>query len=132
MIRSVIGVVLGVVFWLAAFYLLASGVAQLWPDYAVHARQWVKENVFTFTPRSRVLRSRCGYLRGCSGSISQRCILSCIGFASLGGTTWRSCSPLFPRCCWVLDLPMPNAGSQSREIFPDQARNHEHVLICQP
>jgi len=50
MIRSVIGVVLGVVFWLAAFYLLASGVAQLWPDYAVHARQWVKENVFTFTP----------------------------------------------------------------------------------
>jgi hypothetical protein len=50
MIRSVVGVVGGVVFWMAAFLILASGIAQLWPEYAIHGRQWVRESVFTFTP----------------------------------------------------------------------------------
>ena len=49
MMRSVLGVVAGVIFWTLAFYALASGLAQLWPDYALHGRQWVKEGVFTFT-----------------------------------------------------------------------------------
>ncbi|HEY2782399.1 MAG TPA: hypothetical protein VGI90_16575 [Steroidobacteraceae bacterium] len=50
MMRSILGVVVGVAFWMLGFYALASGLAQLWPDYAIHARQWVKEGVFTFTP----------------------------------------------------------------------------------
>jgi hypothetical protein len=50
MVRSIVGVVIGVLIWMAAFYALASGLAQLWPDYAIHGRQWVKEGVFTFTP----------------------------------------------------------------------------------
>jgi hypothetical protein len=50
MVRSVLGVVVGAVLWMAVFYVLAIGLAQLWPDYAVHGRQWVREEVFTFTP----------------------------------------------------------------------------------
>jgi hypothetical protein len=50
MLRSVFGVVVGAVFWMVGFYLLAIALAQLWPDYAIHGRQWVREGVFTFTP----------------------------------------------------------------------------------
>lgn len=50
MMRSVLGVVVGALFWAVAFYVLAIGLAQLWPDYAYHGRQWVREDVFTFTP----------------------------------------------------------------------------------
>lgn len=50
MVRSVLGVVAGVVVWMAGFFVLATVLAQLWPDYAVHGRQWTRENVFTFTP----------------------------------------------------------------------------------
>lgn len=50
MVRNVVGVVVGLVFWMMAFYVLAIGLAQLWPDYAVHGRQWFREGVFTFTP----------------------------------------------------------------------------------
>jgi hypothetical protein len=50
MMRSVLGVVVGLVMWMVGFYALAIGLAQLWPDYAIHGRQWVREGVFTFTP----------------------------------------------------------------------------------
>ncbi|HEY2532478.1 MAG TPA: hypothetical protein VGJ20_31860 [Xanthobacteraceae bacterium] len=50
MMRSVLGVVVGVVLWMVVFFALASGLAQLWPDYAIHGRQWLKEGIFTFTP----------------------------------------------------------------------------------
>jgi hypothetical protein len=50
MVRSVLGVVVGLVVWMAGFLILATLLAQLWPDYAVHARQWTREGVFTFTP----------------------------------------------------------------------------------
>lgn len=49
MVRSVLGVLAGVVFWAVGFFVLALLLAQLWPDYAVHGRQWTRENVFTFT-----------------------------------------------------------------------------------
>jgi hypothetical protein len=49
MMRGVLGVVIGAVVWMVAFFVLASALAQLWPDYALHARHWVKEGVFTFT-----------------------------------------------------------------------------------
>jgi len=38
------------VLWMVAFYALATGLALLWPDYAIHGRQWVREGAFTFTP----------------------------------------------------------------------------------
>ena len=50
MVRGVLGVVVGAVVWMVGFFALALALAQLWPDYAIHARQWTRENVFTFTP----------------------------------------------------------------------------------
>lgn len=50
MVRGVLGVLAGIVFWGVGFFVLAMLLAQVWPDYAVHGRQWTKENVFTFTP----------------------------------------------------------------------------------
>ena len=50
MVRSVLGVLVGVVLWMFGFYVLAIGVANLWPDYAIQGRHWVREGVFTFTP----------------------------------------------------------------------------------
>src|SRR5215471_977253 len=50
MARSLVSVVVGVVLGMVGFYVLAIGLAELWPDYAIHGRQWVRENVFTFTP----------------------------------------------------------------------------------
>ena len=50
MVRSVLGVVVGAVVWMVMFYVLAIGLAYLWPDYAIHGRQWVRQGVFTFTP----------------------------------------------------------------------------------
>ena len=49
MVRSVLGVVAGVVVWMVGFFVLALVLAQLWPDYAVHGREWTRQNVFTFT-----------------------------------------------------------------------------------
>jgi hypothetical protein len=50
MVRSVLGVVAGAVLWMVGFYALAMGLGQLWPDYAIHGRQWFTERVFTLTP----------------------------------------------------------------------------------
>jgi len=49
MVRSALGVVVGVVAWMLGFWILAILLAELWPDYAVHGRQWTREGVFTFT-----------------------------------------------------------------------------------
>jgi hypothetical protein len=49
MVRSVVGIVLGVLLWMFGFYALAIGLSMVWPDYAVHGRQFVREGVFTFT-----------------------------------------------------------------------------------
>jgi len=48
-VRNVLAVVVGACVWMVAFYALATGLAQLWPDYALHARQWVRDGAFTFT-----------------------------------------------------------------------------------
>lgn len=50
MVRGVLGVVAGGVLWMLGFFILALLLAQLWPDYAIHGRQWTRENLFTFTP----------------------------------------------------------------------------------
>lgn len=50
MVRCVFGVVAGAVLWMLGFFVLALALAQIWPDYAVHGRQWTRENLFTFTP----------------------------------------------------------------------------------
>ena len=49
MMRGVFGVAAGAIVWAAGFFALALLLARLWPDYAVHGRQWTRENVFTFT-----------------------------------------------------------------------------------
>ena len=49
MVRSVLGVVAGVILWAVGFYVLAIVLAQLWPDYGIHGRQWTQQGVFTFT-----------------------------------------------------------------------------------
>jgi hypothetical protein len=49
MVRGVLGVVVGLVLWAVGFYVLAIVLAQLWPDYAIHARQWMQQGVYTFT-----------------------------------------------------------------------------------
>ena len=49
MVRSVLGVVAGAIVWMVGFYALAIVLAKLWPDYAIHGRQWMREGVFTFT-----------------------------------------------------------------------------------
>jgi hypothetical protein len=50
MLRGVLGVVVGAVVWMMGFFALALVLAQLWPDYAIHGRQWTREGVYTFTP----------------------------------------------------------------------------------
>ena len=50
MVRSILGVVIGAAVWMAGFFVLTILLAQLWPDYAIHARQWIQERAFTFTP----------------------------------------------------------------------------------
>lgn len=49
MTRSVLGVVIGAAVWMVGFYALATGLAHLWPEYAGHARQWLRDGAFTFT-----------------------------------------------------------------------------------
>ena len=50
MVRGVLGVVVGAVVWMVGFFAFATVLAQLWPDYAIHGRQWTRQGVFTFTP----------------------------------------------------------------------------------
>jgi hypothetical protein len=49
MVRGVLGVVVGVLLCMVGFYALAIILAQLWPDFAIHAREWTRQQVFTFT-----------------------------------------------------------------------------------
>ena len=49
MVRSALGFIAGALVWVVGFFVLATALAQLWPDYGVHARQWVREGLFTFT-----------------------------------------------------------------------------------
>jgi hypothetical protein len=48
--RAVLGVLAGAIVWMAGFFVLAVVLAQFWPDYAIHGRQWTQQGVFTFTP----------------------------------------------------------------------------------
>jgi len=94
MVRSVLGVVIGAIVWAVGFLVLAQGLALLWPGYAVHGRQWMKESVFTFTAA----------MACCNlwwGSIWRRCISFFTGRASRGGTTSASSFRQFRRCGWV-------------------------------
>jgi hypothetical protein len=50
MVRGIVGVIAGAILWMLGFFVLALILAQLWPDYAIHGRQWTRENLFTFTP----------------------------------------------------------------------------------
>lgn len=50
MLRNISGIVFGAIVWMAGFLVLAQVLALLWPDYAIHGRQWMRQGVFTFTP----------------------------------------------------------------------------------
>ena len=50
MVRSVLGVIVGAVVWMAAFLFLAVSLAAVWPDYAVHGRNWFQAHVYDFPP----------------------------------------------------------------------------------
>lgn len=50
MFRGVLGVAAGVVVWMLVFFVLALVLAQVWPDYATHGREWMSRDAFTFTP----------------------------------------------------------------------------------
>lgn len=47
--RIALGVIAGLIAWMLAFYALAFGLAALWPDYALHGRDFFRQNLFTFT-----------------------------------------------------------------------------------
>ncbi|HEV7632560.1 MAG TPA: hypothetical protein VGO41_06180 [Steroidobacteraceae bacterium] len=49
MLRSVLGVVVGAIAWMAGFYALAMLLALVWHDYALHGSQFFRDGVFTFT-----------------------------------------------------------------------------------
>jgi hypothetical protein len=93
---------------MVGFFALALVLAKLWPDYAIHGRQWTRQGVFTFTPMMACcnlvfwvlaevgagwvagkVAKPCGCWQGCWGSISP---------ASHGGTTSGSSFRLFPQC----------------------------------
>lgn len=48
LVRNTLALVAGALVWMVGFLALASALARLWPDYAVHARQWLREGVFSF------------------------------------------------------------------------------------
>lgn len=49
MMRKVLGFVAAAIVWMVGFFVLASVLARVWPEYGIHARVWIKEGVFTFT-----------------------------------------------------------------------------------
>ncbi len=49
MVRDGLGVVAGLLVWMFGFLVLAIALAQCWPAYAVHGREWTAQGVFTFT-----------------------------------------------------------------------------------
>lgn len=48
--RNVLGVVVGAIVWMAGFMMLAILLANLWPAYAIHGREYFRAGAFTFTP----------------------------------------------------------------------------------
>lgn len=49
MMRNALGVIAGAVVWMVGFFALATILAQIWPSYGTHAREWTQSKVFTFT-----------------------------------------------------------------------------------
>jgi uncharacterized membrane protein YeaQ/YmgE (transglycosylase-associated protein family) len=49
MIRNLVGVVVGALVWMFGFYILAIGLALLWPAYALQGRIYFRDGTFNFT-----------------------------------------------------------------------------------
>src|SRR5262245_37742969 len=49
MLRTIVGVVVGAVAWLAIFFLLVFALAVIWPDYRGPGQLWQDQGLFTFT-----------------------------------------------------------------------------------
>jgi hypothetical protein len=54
MVRSVLGVVVGAVVWMALFLLLGFSLAAVWQDYGLHGRNWFQARIYDFTPAMSV------------------------------------------------------------------------------
>ncbi len=50
MVRSGLGILVGAIVWMAAFYALTILMAASWPDYGIHGSEYINEGRFTFTP----------------------------------------------------------------------------------
>ena len=54
MVRGVLGVVVGALAWMAAFYAQVFALAIVWPAYREPGRLWQSEFVFTFTTPKQI------------------------------------------------------------------------------
>jgi hypothetical protein len=50
MVRGALGVLGGGAVWMVLFMVLARLLYLVWPDYALHAHEWVSAAVYDFTP----------------------------------------------------------------------------------
>jgi len=49
MVRGALGVVVGAIAWMAAFFTLARLLFLVWPNYALHAQSWTSAQLYEFT-----------------------------------------------------------------------------------
>jgi hypothetical protein len=49
MVRSVLGIVVGAIAWMVAFFTIARLLFLVWPDYALHAEAWMSAERYEFT-----------------------------------------------------------------------------------
>ena len=57
MVRGTLGVLGGGAVWMVLFVVLARLLYLVWPDYALHAHQWVSAAVYDFTPLMSVFNA---------------------------------------------------------------------------
>jgi hypothetical protein len=49
MVRSALGIVVGAIAWMVAFFTVARLLFLVWPAYAVHAETWTSAQIYEFT-----------------------------------------------------------------------------------
>jgi hypothetical protein len=49
MVRGVLGIAVGAIAWMVAFFSIARLLLLVWPAYAVHAETWMSEQIYEFT-----------------------------------------------------------------------------------
>jgi hypothetical protein len=49
MVRVALGIVIGAIAWMVAFFTIARLLFLVWPDYALHAEAWMTAEIYEFT-----------------------------------------------------------------------------------